>query len=74
MVSNIVNKTHIHVVLVNVTGDITRGNWSTAGCMLKEMNPTTKVYMCECNHLTNFAVLVVSKTARLCFKALKICV
>ena len=39
-----------------------RGNWSESGCSLVEEESNTAVgkYVCECNHLTNFAVLVVS--------------
>ena len=35
----------------------TRGNWTTEGCQLMMTNGST--FICECNHLTNFAVLVV---------------
>ena len=36
------------------------GNWSTTGCNLRSYNSTTNVAVCDCNHLTNFACLVVS--------------
>ncbi|XP_052275533.1 adhesion G protein-coupled receptor L3-like isoform X2 [Dreissena polymorpha] len=32
------------------------GQWSTSGCFL--LNSTTNLTTCECNHLTNFAVLM----------------
>ena len=36
------------------------GNWSTRGCLT--INDDNKPYqvVCECDHLTNFAILVVS--------------
>ena len=34
-----------------------RGNWSTDGCTVEAANSSVT---CQCNHLTNFAVLVVS--------------
>ncbi len=36
-----------------------RGNWTSNGCMVVEMNNSTGEIKCSCNHLTNFAVLVV---------------
>ena len=39
---------------------MTRGNWTDKGCNLKSFHEDNKTYICECNHLTNFAVLVVS--------------
>ena len=36
-----------------------RGDWSTDGCNLTGYNETTDVVGCECDHLTNFACLVV---------------
>ena len=36
------------------------GNWNTSGCTLRSYNSTTNVAICDCNHLTNFACLVVS--------------
>ncbi len=35
-----------------------RGNWTTSGCKLESDN--NGVITCSCNHLTNFAVLLVS--------------
>ena len=36
------------------------GSWNTRGCNLLSYNETTNQVICECNHLTNFACLVVS--------------
>ena len=36
----------------------TAGGWSTAGCSLQGIVNDTII--CECNHMTNFAALVVS--------------
>lgn len=45
-------------------GNTTRGNWTTKGCDLKIMHKENATFVCECNHLTNFAVLVVSTYSR----------
>ena len=37
-----------------------RGNWSAEGCAARNVNNRTGVITCDCNHLTNFAILVVS--------------
>ena len=37
-----------------------RGNWSAEGCGMRRMDNITGLITCECNHLTNFAILVVS--------------
>ena len=34
----------------------TRGEWSDEGCMLVSTNKTHTT--CECNHLTNFAIIM----------------
>ena len=34
------------------------GNWTTEGCRLAD--ETNGIISCECDHLTNFGVLVVS--------------
>ena len=36
------------------------GNWSTEGCMLVSVDDKDGVITCQCDHLTNFGVLVVS--------------
>ena len=36
------------------------GDWNTDGCTLTTFNVSTNVVGCQCNHLTNFACLVVS--------------
>ena len=36
------------------------GDWNTDGCTLTTFNKSTNVVGCQCNHLTNFACLVVS--------------
>nr|KAG5695718.1 hypothetical protein BaRGS_004463 [Batillaria attramentaria] len=35
-----------------------RGSWSTAGCRLVQEKSTTSRTTCECDHLTNFALLM----------------
>ena len=35
------------------------GNWSSAGCSLIAVDEDNKTATCSCNHLTNFAILVV---------------
>ena len=42
----------------NFSADEYRGNWSTKGC--KKVAITNGIVTCHCNHLTNFAVLIVS--------------
>ena len=37
---------------------LSSGGWSTAGCSLRGIVNDTII--CECNHMTNFAALVVS--------------
>ena len=39
-----------------------RGNWTTEGCKLNigKSNIISGQFICECTHLTNFAVIVVS--------------
>lgn len=39
------------------------GDWSTDGCNLTTFNNSTNVVGCECDHLTNFACLVVSDSS-----------
>ena len=36
------------------------GDWNTDGCTITTFNESTNVVGCQCNHLTNFACLVVS--------------
>lgn len=36
------------------------GDWSTVGCSMTSFNASTNTIHCKCNHLTNFACLVVS--------------
>ncbi len=40
------------------------GNWTTVGCNTIDFNDTTGLVTCECDHLTNFGVLVVSHKCR----------
>ena len=40
--------------------NVKRGNWTSTGCTLSNVNNESGVFTCACNHLTNFAVLVVS--------------
>jgi len=37
-----------------------RGNWSAEGCTAVDINQETGLITCNCTHLTNFALLVVS--------------
>ena len=37
-----------------------RGNWSAEGCTASSVDNRTGLITCACNHLTNFAILVVS--------------
>ena len=39
-------------------------SWSAKGCKVTD-NSQTDVVVCECNHLTNFAILMVSILAKL---------
>jgi len=41
-----------------------RGNWSETGCVVADIDEESGVVVCHCNHLTNFAVLVVSMRTR----------
>ena len=41
---------------------VTEGGWSTAGCSLRGIVHDTII--CECNHMTNFAALVVSNSLK----------
>ena len=45
----------------NLLGNNTRGNWTTEGCTLRQGHDFMEngTFICECTHLTNFAVLVV---------------
>ena len=36
------------------------GDWNSTGCILTAFNESTNMVSCECDHLTNFACLVVS--------------
>ena len=48
---------HFNIPVTHTLGG--RGNWTTDGCELTGIDGN--VTICECNHLTNFAVLVVCK-------------
>ena len=49
----------MHCTVVMYTGG--QGNWSTEGCVTTGGGPdSTGSVTCSCNHLTNFAVQVVS--------------
>ena len=39
------------------------GDWSTGGCNLTSFNNDSNVVGCQCDHLTNFACLVVRMTS-----------
>ena len=41
------------------------GDWNTDGCTLTTFNESTNVVGCQCNHLTNFACLVVSTLCKI---------
>ena len=34
------------------------GSWSQRGCVVNEQESTDRVVVCECSHLTHFAVLL----------------
>ena len=51
---NSITEFHIHSLLDG------NGDWNTDGCTLTTFNESTNVVGCQCNHLTNFACLVVS--------------
>lgn len=36
----------------------TTGTWSQRGCIMNKAESTTRKTVCECNHLTHFAVLL----------------
>ena len=42
-------------LIIYIGGD---GNWTTDGC--RSVGVTNRIVSCECDHLTNFGVLVVS--------------
>lgn len=50
------------------------GGWSEAGCYRVDTPDTDDEVVCRCNHLSNFAVLLVSSAARsaLCFQCLSV--
>ena len=48
---------------VCVFWDFSRNDWNREGCTVTEAIGPNGVVTCHCNHLTNFAVLVVSVTA-----------
>ncbi len=50
---------HVHIFFVE--NNSYRGNWSLEGCSMnmEESNTTSGIFVCECSHLTNFAVLMV---------------
>ena len=51
---------HVAAVSVHIAAAVGgNGNWSSYGCSLVSFNSSTNVVKCECNHLTNFACLVV---------------
>ncbi len=43
-----------------------RGNWVPDGCVVAVMDENSGEVTCYCTHLTNFALLVVSKMVLLC--------
>ena len=49
----------VAAVSVHIAAVGGNGNWSSYGCSLVSFNSSTNVVKCECNHLTNFACLVV---------------
>ena len=53
-------KISVSINLCDVTLIAGRGNWSAEGCTARNVNNITGVITCACNHLTNFAILVVS--------------
>ena len=50
------------------------GNWSTDGCVQINANSSNLTYVtCHCDHLTNFAFLVVSNRLVSCIATLAMC-
>ena len=47
---------------VCVFWDFSRNDWNSEGCTITEAVGPNGIVTCQCNHLTNFAVLVVSVT------------
>ena len=47
---------------VCVFWDFSRNDWNREGCTIAEAVGADGIVTCQCNHLTNFAVLVVSVT------------
>ena len=47
----------IYYIFISLDG---AGNWSTEGCRTIIVDSISDLVMCECDHLTNFASLVVS--------------
>ncbi|XP_064384592.1 deleted in malignant brain tumors 1 protein-like isoform X4 [Halichondria panicea] len=41
-----------------VSWNFTTGNWSTDGCSVLDSNITNGSISCQCNHLTNFAIIM----------------
>ena len=59
---------HITIIIITIFAHLTyilnsggQGDWSTSGCNLTGFDNSTNIVECECNHLTNFACLVVSE-------------
>ena len=50
-------KSFIKVLLCLKAG---RGNWSTEDCTRRTVDNNTGLVTCDCNHLTNFAILLSS--------------
>ena len=52
-----------HAIFIDVTAmyhpSDGRGDWNTDGCDLSTFNQSNNVVGCACEHLTNFACLVV---------------
>ena len=53
-------KISVSINLCHVTLTAGRGNWSAEGCTARSVDNRTGLITCACNHLTNFAILVVS--------------
>ena len=52
---------NVQCVFWDIENDDESGDWSTEGCRLTAHVSDSGTVECQCDHLTNFAILVVSK-------------
>ena len=60
---NILNSSLLFALTNLFTYDFTkvsgRGNWTEEGCTVTDINLSEGLITCECDHLTNFAIIMV---------------